>query len=36
VALVLRYVLQLRAYREGGRKQQPALPADLHVPTHLT
>lgn len=36
VALVLRYVLQLRAYREGGRKVQPALPADLHVPTHLT
>jgi flagellar biosynthetic protein FlhB len=36
VALVLRYVLQLRAYRQGGRKAQPTLPSDLHVPANLT
>ncbi len=36
VAQVLRYVLQLRAFRQGGRPTAPPLPAHLDVPEHLT
>lgn len=36
VALVLTYVLQLKAFRTGRRPAQPSLPTDLAVPTHLT
>ncbi|MGE5451500.1 MAG: flagellar type III secretion system protein FlhB [Acidobacteriota bacterium] len=36
VALVLTYVLQLDAFRQGRRPYQPALPTDLAVPEHLT
>lgn len=36
VALVLTYVLQLKAFQQGRRPSQPALPTDLGVPEHLT
>lgn len=35
VALVLNYVLQLKAFQNGGRTTAPPLPADLPVPAHL-
>lgn len=36
VALVLTYVLQLKAFRQGNRPQQPTLPSDVVVPAHLS
>lgn len=36
VALVLNYVLQLKAFQSGQRPSEPLLPADLAVPSHLT
>ena len=36
VAQVLTYVLQLKAFRSGQRRRQPALPTDLPVPEHLS
>lgn len=36
VALVLTYVLQLKAFQQGRRPSQPALPTDLGVPEPLT
>ncbi|WP_305806879.1 flagellar type III secretion system protein FlhB, partial [Stenotrophomonas sp. YIM B06876] len=36
VALVLNYVLQLKAFQTGQRPSEPRLPADLAVPSHLT
>lgn len=36
VAQVLTYVLQLKAFRNGRRGREPALPADLPVPEHLS
>ena len=36
VALVLNYVLQLKAFQSGQRPLEPRLPADVAVPSHLT
>jgi len=36
VARVLSYVLQIKAFRNGGRSSPPELPSDLPVPEHLT
>ncbi len=36
VARVLSYVLQIKAFRNGGRPSPPELPFDLAVPEHLT
>lgn len=36
VARVLSYVLQIKAFRNGGRPFPPQLPTDLAVPEHLT
>jgi len=36
VAQVLSYVMQLKAFRAGQRRQQPSLPADLAVPQNLS
>jgi flagellar biosynthesis protein FlhB len=36
VALVLGYVLQIRAFQAGRRKTPPLLPEDLGVPAHLS
>jgi len=36
VARVLSYVLQIKAFRTGRRASEPALPADLSVPRHLS
>lgn len=36
VALVLNYVLQLKAFQAGQRPSGPRLPTDLAVPPHLT
>ena len=36
VALVLNYVLQLKAFQAGRRRGEPSLPAQLPVPEHLT
>src|SRR5690606_18793014 len=36
VALVLSHVLQIKAFRGGQRSTEPALPADLPVPHHLS
>lgn len=36
VALVLNYVLQLKAFEAGQRPSVPSLPSDLDVPAHLT
>lgn len=36
VALVLNYVLQLKAFQAGQRAQAPTLPQDLDVPAHLS
>ncbi|WP_018411180.1 flagellar type III secretion system protein FlhB [Methyloversatilis thermotolerans] len=36
VAQVLTYVLQLKAFRRGQRRAEPALPDDLAIPQHLS
>ena len=36
VALVLNYVLQLKAFRTGKRTLQPPLPTDIAVPAHMS
>ncbi|GAB3185586.1 flagellar type III secretion system protein FlhB [Hydrogenophaga aquatica] len=36
VAQVLRYVMQLQAFRQGARTRQPLLPTDLDIPSNLT
>lgn len=36
VARTLHYVLQVRAFRDGSRANEPALPDDLDVPVHLS
>lgn len=36
VAVVLRHVLQLKAFRDGRRRGEPRLPSDLDVPAHLS
>lgn len=36
VALVLTYVLQLKAFRTGKRTLQPLLPTDIAVPAHMS
>jgi len=36
VAQVLTYVMQLKAFRDGRRRAEPSLPADLSVPAHLS
>ncbi len=36
VALVLRYVMQTRAFQAGSRRAAPALPADLEIPVALS
>ncbi len=36
VALVLHYVLQLKAFQAGRRPSEPSLPAHVPVPAHLT
>lgn len=36
VAQVLTYVMQLKAFRDGRRRAEPALPGDLSVPAHLS
>jgi flagellar biosynthetic protein FlhB len=36
VALVLNYVLQMKAFQTGQRLQAPMLPQDLDVPAHLS
>ena len=36
VAVVLRHVLALKAFRQGQRRSEPRLPHDLDVPAHLS
>jgi flagellar biosynthetic protein FlhB len=36
VAQVLRYVMQIKAFRQGARPSAPALPSDLDIPPNLT
>lgn len=36
VAQVLRYVMQLKAFRQGNAARQPLLPSDLDIPANLT
>ncbi|MFT3857241.1 MAG: flagellar type III secretion system protein FlhB [Aquabacterium sp.] len=36
VALVLSYVMQIKAFRQGQRPLAPSLPSDLPVPAHLS
>lgn len=36
VALVLRYVMQIRAFQAGARKAAPVLPEDLEIPATLS
>ena len=36
VALVLRYVMQIRAFQAGTRKAAPVLPDDLEIPAQLS
>lgn len=36
VAQVLRYVMQLKAFRQGNATRQPLLPSDLDIPAKLT
>lgn len=36
VALVLRYVMQIRAFQAGTRRAAPVLPADLEIPAALS
>ena len=36
VALVLNYVLQLKAFKAGQRPHEPRPPTDVAVPTHLS
>jgi flagellar biosynthetic protein FlhB len=36
VAQVLTYVMQLKAFRDGRRRNEPVLPNDLSVPAHLS
>ncbi|WP_070400706.1 flagellar type III secretion system protein FlhB [Hydrogenophaga sp. PML113] len=36
VAVVLRHVLALKAFRQGQRRSEPHLPHDLDVPAHLS
>lgn len=36
VAVVLNYVLQLKAFQTGERSHEPRLPTDLAVPSHMT
>ncbi|URI06276.1 flagellar type III secretion system protein FlhB [Aquincola tertiaricarbonis] len=36
VALVLRYVMQIRAFQAGTRKAAPVLPDDLEIPARLS